>query len=111
MRQVVRFLFVFNAISCLVGCSQANTANGHLASMDVASNQISDSSQQLLEEAQKDRAQLKRIADSISSFEDIAKRFSAQIETLIAQLFAAKPPAKTPDIDQILGPIHPAGSV
>ena len=102
----MRVLFLAFLMFHELGCAQADTANKHLASMDSASNLISDSSTELLKEAQLDREQLKRIADSMNTFEDLAKSLASQFEKIMAQFFAAKPPAITPNIDDVLGPVH-----
>ena len=93
------------AITCIIltsgmiACGQADTANQHLGSMD-------ESAQKLLEEIRKsqvtlDKAttELSRMADTLTAFQQMG----LDLFKIFGNANASKTPAKTDDIDDVLG--------
>ncbi len=86
-------------ITCIASCSQADTANQHLGSMD-------RSAQEMLEEIRKSQTalnkatdQLVRMADSLVAFQQLGM----DAMKIFGDSFSKKDPAPTENIDDVLG--------
>jgi hypothetical protein len=91
--------FLLICILACTACSQANTANQHLGSMD-------RSAQEMLEEIRRSQTalnkateQLVRMADSLVTFQQLG----TDAFKIFSDSFSKKEPAPTDNIDDILG--------
>jgi predicted small secreted protein len=83
----------------LAGCGQANTANGHLGSIDQTAKEMKEELKKTREFLDTATTQSQRIADALVSLQTLAQDMVKIIQTT----FVKKPPAATDDIDSVLG--------
>ena len=82
----------------VTSCSQLDTTNGHLETMNQSTSVAADELKQDRQYLMALSTEIKRMADSMSTFEKIG----VQLQDVMTQAFAPKTPAKTDDITDVL---------